>query len=842
MKRKFSRILRVGVTLFMVLSLSLAFAPAALAGSVSEPDITLDDYSISATAEYIIKFDTYFALNMADNDTITVRFPSGTTVPTTYVLNSIAVSKDGGTNYTDVATGNATLDDITREAVIRVPLNIPVITHVAVKFKATCLIVNPNIPGDYTLEVKTTEESTYKVSEIYTIGVPGMVTRYNKDGNFVGSYNNIQLALDAANSEDVLKVGPGTYKQDLNTADTYLTIESTGTAAETVIKGAVTIDSASTTIDGLTLKGEVAVIGNSCTIKNSTLSKYSTSGETLLTISGNTTKITDCIFDTTYKSVQDTAVLITGGDTITIDGCSFTTDEGSTSAQDLAIDVAATTTSVVTSLTVKNSTFSGTKGTGYRDASANKTTVTVKDNSFDGFERAFLIDNSATGSSLTVRVNTITNSTKKTLGAIEIDGATSVVIVGNTIKDNAGYSVLVDANQDKVKVIGNNLLDNVKGLKSSVTAATADHLKAENNWWGDASGPAGEGTGSGDKVSTYVDYKPYLATSISSGQTALAATSLDAKTVASVYVSDLDTAADLIWAAKYEANPQDVEPEYSPLADAWFDVYIGTGPTSAALIKLYADDIDSNTDAYAWSALKNKWMKCDDQGASSSGGYVWVKVSATEFPSLDDMAELPFVLVDAPAAAKAKFNLTAPEAGATVPILTNVPFTWASVAEATSYDLVISASPDLSAPIAEESIAGTAYIYAATLTDGTPYYWQVTAMEGDTVEAKSDVSTFIAKLPAEAVTPQVTVQPPVVTVTPPAVTVEAPQITVTPPDITVESPTITVEAAPAPAVTVEAPPAAAPAVPSYMLWMIIAIGAVLVIALIVLIVRTRRVA
>jgi len=69
------------------------------------------------------------------------------------------------------------------------------------------------------------------------------------------------------------------------------------------------------------------------------------------------------------------------------------------------------------------------------------------------------------------------------------------------------------------------------------------------------------------------------------------------------------------------------------------------------------------------------------------------------------------------------------------------------------------------------------------------------------------------------------------------------------PEITVEAPPapqVTVTAPPAPEVTVTVPPAPAPitpapAIPAVLLWTIIIIGAVLIIALIVLIVRTRRV-
>ena len=68
------------------------------------------------------------------------------------------------------------------------------------------------------------------------------------------------------------------------------------------------------------------------------------------------------------------------------------------------------------------------------------------------------------------------------------------------------------------------------------------------------------------------------------------------------------------------------------------------------------------------------------------------------------------------------------------------------------------------------------------------------------------------------------------------------EVTVTP----APAPEITVEAPPPPQVTVTVPPAPtpvtpAPVIPAYLLWTIICIGAVLIIALIVLIVRTRRV-
>jgi hypothetical protein len=49
------------------------------------------------------------------------------------------------------------------------------------------------------------------------------------------------------------------------------------------------------------------------------------------------------------------------------------------------------------------------------------------------------------------------------------------------------------------------------GIDNTVSAFTLD---AENNWWGDDSGPSGMGSGSGDAVSAYVDYDPWIGKSV----------------------------------------------------------------------------------------------------------------------------------------------------------------------------------------------------------------------------------------------------------------------------------------------------------------------------------------
>jgi hypothetical protein len=50
----------------------------------------------------------------------------------------------------------------------------------------------------------------------------------------------------------------------------------------------------------------------------------------------------------------------------------------------------------------------------------------------------------------------------------------------------------------------------VNNLPSGVTNKAAALLVAENNWWGAADGPGPVGPGTGDPVSTNVDYTPWL--------------------------------------------------------------------------------------------------------------------------------------------------------------------------------------------------------------------------------------------------------------------------------------------------------------------------------------------
>jgi hypothetical protein len=156
-------------------------------------------------------------------------------------------------------------------------------------------------------------------------------------------------------------------------------------------------------------------------------------------------------------------------------------------------------------------------------------------------------------------------------------------------------------------------------------------------------------------------------------------------------------------------------------------------------------------------------------------------------------------------------TLNAPAAGANISA-TNPTFSWAAVANAVSYEFKLSDKPDFSTTV--DSVTGlnsTVYTTGVNLEVGKTYYWQVRAVNGDIV---SDWAQSTFTVTAAAGEPG----GPVITVVPPAVTVEPPDVIVTVPP---QEPASTFTPA--------------------WVWVIIAIGAILVIAVIVLIARTRRV-
>jgi len=165
-----------------------------------------------------------------------------------------------------------------------------------------------------------------------------------------------------------------------------------------------------------------------------------------------------------------------------------------------------------------------------------------------------------------------------------------------------------------------------------------------------------------------------------------------------------------------------------------------------------------------------------------------------------------------------------PSAGAT-----NVPlkpvFQWALVTGAVSYDLQVSDNPVFVNPLdAQTGLNTNVWTLTKNLDPGKTYYWRVRAISASNVASAWVSSAFTTSTGTTVATGAPVATQPVFTITqPPAQTVVITQ----PPAQTV-------------VITQAAPTSTAPSTPA-SIWVLIAIGAILIIAVIVLIARTRRV-
>ncbi len=142
----------------------------------------------------------------------------------------------------------------------------------------------------------------------------------------------------------------------------------------------------------------------------------------------------------------------------------------------------------------------------------------------------------------------------------------------------------------------------------------------------------------------------------------------------------------------------------------------------------------------------------------------------------------------------------------------NPAFSWSPVSGATLYEFQLAVAPSMVSPLYATELAETGIRPPVKLDPGTTYFWRVRAIE-PIVGDWSTIANFMVAVP-------VVEKPPI----------EVKEIQ--PPEIVITTP-------PPQEVTLTPPPAPAPITPAYI-WAIVIIGAILVIAVIVLIVRTRR--
>jgi len=89
----------------------------------------------------------------------------------------------------------------------------------------------------------------------------------------------------------------------------------------------------------------------------------------------------------------------------------------------------------------------------------------------------------------------------------------NTVVVNNFFNGGSPYGIYIAGSLGTMQIACNNIVNHsIAGIFSETAT-----LNAENNWWGDVSGPGPVGTGSGDHVSTKVDFTPWVRVQVPPG-------------------------------------------------------------------------------------------------------------------------------------------------------------------------------------------------------------------------------------------------------------------------------------------------------------------------------------
>jgi hypothetical protein len=317
------------------------------------------------------------------------------------------------------------------------------------------------------------------------------------------------------------------------------------------------------------------------------------------------------------------------------------------------------------------------------------------------------------------------------------------------------------------------------------------------------------------------------------GAYAAGANALTGKTTVGVDVAILKggaphvaVAGDMIGVSALDDCPVSTAPAIAGAGSVigYYDIYFidGGGAADTVQIKIYGD-VGAYTKVYYSGGLTGAWIECSNAGVNPAGGYAYVIISAGSTPSLAEITGTPFALVEDKTLAAPNITVAgggSPAVGA-YDVSVEPMFTWGAVAGAIRYELAICEDPTFA--VIERNYAPEQPFVKVdeALRYSTTYYWRVRGVLG---EPTGSGATRVTPATPWAVGIFTTEDEP---------TGEAAEAVVVEPS----PPEVTVDVAPT-EITVQP---SNPAIPTYMLWVIVAVGAVLVIALIVLIVRTRRV-
>jgi hypothetical protein len=788
MKKKISKILGVGLSVGLLASLLLTAAP--VLADVSQPTVDVSADAINDIATYTLQFRINDAL--VDGDTITVTFPEDTDVAGAAVAGTGVSFTSGigyGANTTAITTEVIDTDNLTVE------ISLDTINGGGIGAMAYVQVVitgveNPTEPGTYTLQVETSEEDDAVTSESYDIEAPtvgGFLYVYNPSNILLAVYGGDNALNDAdadghfGQDDYTISVGPGTYvlSADIDVLGEDLTVQSSGDTEDTIID-----------CDGFSIYSTGT--GEGFTLDGFTIDD----GSTGVGIYANDGTVKNCIItdddtvgidigpgveDATVEDVviEDCADGIwVRGIDATIKGCDISEADGAAGIV-----------------------LNGADGTSIEDCD-------IHDNDTDGI--AFL-----TAGSTDTEISGCMIDTNDGIGIWVNVTPTELAIFENTIIDNEDEGLHLDA-WDVLTCYA--MFNNIYGNDDDAVTGVAD-VNALFNWWGTANEDDFE-------IGDDIIYEPWLmgewATVVTGHKVEVDSDNLSGRDSSGVSISGLDDDlgedADLISTFAYAANPEGSIDD--PIA--FYDILIEMDAAADlgdvnARIKLYDDAITEDSMAYFW--IGDFWARCSDQEARD--GVIYVTLTEDTIPTFEDLCATPFAVVAGEATGIASPALHSPTMGDDEVSLSPT-FAWELIDDADGYYFELADNSALALPIVrmdgdEGRLTSTVYGYIGKLEYSTAYYWRVKAVSGteaadDLKESSWNTGVFVTMAEPEEPAPPIVIEES----EPPVITIEQPDIVV-----------------PLPAETQITPA---------WIYVIIGVGAVLVIAVVVLIVRTRRVA
>jgi hypothetical protein len=550
-----------------------------------------------------------------------------------------------------------------------------------------------------------------------------------------------------------------------------------------------------------------------------------------------TNTVAICTFTT-----KNAAVGLTTGVATTVTGSTFNTAAGGTGIMTTAGN-----------LTASTDTFTGTATTTIADYGISLTggTSTIATSTFTNLYTALTFN----GAGLTFNGNTVTACGNVTPAAsslvVTAVTGTTANFYNNTITGGLSYIISVAANANMVNVMGNTFgiatppsttatttttTTSANNAKNAFSGDAVNTLNMTRNYWGGAANNPASVT-----TAPMISYANPLGAALTASVFATSGTSLTSASTVGVNFSNM-AGYTSFGAAALSADPVGPTLPSNVTLIKYFDVYAnGTGAGSTATVDFYgttASPVNSNTGLYFYNASFGTWSQVTSASVNGFAGYCEVVLPGTPGPSWVQFSGVPFALVSIPTTLGGVGGTATPlnplNGAVNVPI-TNMTFTWPAVAGAgVTYQFALAqASANTSAnefAILDysDNTLTNAEPSQETLQYNTVYWWEVRAVSLNASGAVSSTGPWAINMFTTAPAP--------VTTTGTSVT---PTTIVT--SVVITNPVTTVVSTQTSVVITQTTGNSTPAIPSYLLWAVIAVGAVLIIAVIVLIVRTRRI-